>query len=181
VDSFCKLPQSLEPIQENYCLGSFETAKNLVDYYNRNDWKDKKGKKGKLDDEYIGYLSEWKLNSKGLYEELTTVWGEVTIDMTVAQISETLEDINQMFKIDEYLKTSDLVEVVTDFLKIYKICFKSILVIASRETLISLGIYRFPNGITLYAGTSVEHKDVPEKKDPVRASIFVAGWILIPL
>ena len=37
----------------------------MIAYYNRKDWKAKKGKLGKLDEEFIGSIVEKRINLKG--------------------------------------------------------------------------------------------------------------------
>jgi len=86
-----------------------------------------------------------------------------------------------MYKIDEYLKSHEDLEHVSPNLKIYQLCFKGILMISSRETVIALGVYEFANGILVFTGSSVEHKHCPIKKDPVRATCYTGGWIIVPL
>ena len=51
--------------QREYFLKGVEAGKKMIHYYNRKDWKSKKGKLGKLDEEFIGSIIEKQTNTKG--------------------------------------------------------------------------------------------------------------------
>ena len=57
----------LDDYQKEFYLWSLSNLHNLIKYYNWKDWKDKKGKFG-THDEYIGFIEEKQLNSKGALE-----------------------------------------------------------------------------------------------------------------
>lgn len=100
-------------------------------------------------------------------EEICTVRGEITVPLQVSEIQEILEDINQMKKIDEYLKDYKYLETITPHFHIMQLVFKGILMISDRETVVSLSGFKFNNGMLVYSGVSVEHPSAPERKDPV--------------
>jgi len=62
----------------------------MIQYYNRKDWKSKKGKLGKLDEEFIGSIIEKQTNTKDQIEDIVTVRGEITIEQSAENLTDTI-------------------------------------------------------------------------------------------
>lgn len=161
-------PKGISEDQMVYFEASMNCARKLVDYYNRKDWIDDKGKKGNMEKEYVGYITENEINPLGKMEEITSVRGEITVDIS-AEDAHALLLVNETApKFDTYLKFFEVLDTFSDQLKVMRLVFKGILmVISERETVITVGSYKFNNGISLFPGASVEHPGCPLKKSPV--------------
>ena len=85
-----KPPAGISDQHMEYFNASLQACRKLIGYYNWKDWIDEKGKKGNFEKEYIGYIMENEVNVKGQSEEITTVWGEMTVDMSADDCRELL-------------------------------------------------------------------------------------------
>ena len=127
-------------------------------------------------------MEEYHPDPKGKMEKLTTVRSEILIPQTPQNVSETIMDFKQVYKFDEYLKSHDILEDHGDLGKVYTLVFKGVFgIISQRETVVYGTKHEFSNGMIIAPSISVTHPDCPQKKDPVRATIFKAGWVFVPV
>jgi len=110
-----------------------------------------------------------------------TVRGEITIDVTPEEFINTIHDFDQVYNFDQYLESHKLIEDIGEGMYITELVFKKLLVISRRETLSIIKRFSFDNGIVIMSAVSTEHPECPLKKEPVRATIYCAGWIAVPV
>lgn len=151
-------------------------AKNMIRNYNRTEWKKDTDKKG----HYIGYIQEKFENPKGKLEKLYGIRSEVVIQMTPEEVHEILFDWEHIQKFDQYIESFEHLEESKGDLCVSRCLWKKFLVISRRETIILSKTFKFSNGIIMRPASSVTHDDAPIVKDPVRATVYLGGWILIP-
>lgn len=89
--------------------------------------------------------------------------------------------VDKRHEYDKFTKHANIIEELPYKTFIATATIIKILVVASREIVFTSQLITSKKTNILYTPTfSVEHESMPIRKDPVRAEVFIGGWIVMP-
>lgn len=161
-------PDKINSPYKEHIIGTRSRVNELVDLINTGSWK------------YIKSKNEMKIFVRKSERGYICVKGETYFPFEPERIIDYLRKVDTRKEYDEFTESAQIIEELPHrtFLAYAKI--KKILVVASRDITFVSQIVTSKKTKTMYTPTySIVHPDFPPQKDPIRAEVFIGGWVMI--
>jgi hypothetical protein len=114
---------------------------------------------------------------------IPVIKGEGIINASPRDIAGILASLDRRKWYDDYFTTSKVLSVVESNTKVHHMYYqaKELCRGGSRDFVVVDHWRELPDGRIVFASKSVEHPDVPVRKDATRGEIIFAGWVIEPI